>query len=109
MTILEQIDEVFVRSPKRKPGRPRKFKRGGKRIRKEASAMNRCFEESYNDPPLALGEAVADTNVGNCSDEEDPLESNLRCSEFNHGLDSPLKWIYGDCHSPSISGIGTLT
>ena len=54
----------------------------------------------YNDPPLELREAIPDRNVGNVSDEEDPLTANLHSLdvEFNNGLESPLTWIFGDCH-----------
>ena len=68
------------------------------------------MEDSVNDPPLHLREAVPDTKVGNESDEEDPLSSNLYALdiEFNNGLETPLKWIFGDCHSENFPVVDTV-
>ena len=68
------------------------------------------MEDSVNDPPLHLREAVPDTKVGNESDEEDPLSSNLYALdiEFNNGLETPLKWIIGNCHSEHLPVVGTV-
>ena len=104
LQILQEIDAVCDKNPKKKVGRPRKGKRGGNKFRKNVELQNKHLEERFNDPPLALREAVPDTHPGEYSDEEDPLASNLRMLdvEFQNGLDSPLTWIYGDCHSPQI-------
>ena len=104
LNIVQQIDGVVSKQGKRKVGRPLKRRRGGKRIRKSYNNDNWDIEDRNNNPPLALREAVADRNPATYSDEEDPLETNLRVLdvEFQTGLDSPLEWIFGDCHAPNI-------
>ena len=89
---------------------PRKSTKGGKRVRRMVNQQNVHLEEKYNDPPLHLREAIPDTNLGNVSDEEDPIDTNLRCLdvEFNHGLESPLTWLVRDCHSQNIPVIDRI-
>ena len=105
---IESVSILHLK--KRKPGRPRKGRKGGKRSRRATRVNNNTVEEKYNDPPLALREAVPDTHKGDFSDEEDPITSNLYSFdiEFEHGLESPLTWIFGDCHSPNIPVIDTV-
>ena len=91
LTVSQEIDSVCVTKSKRKPGRPRKSIKGGKRVRRMVDKQNLHLEERYNDPPLHLREAIPDTNPGNVSDEEDPMDTNLTFLdvEFNHGIESP--------------------
>ena len=108
LNVSDGIDNVtVVVGKKRKPGRPRKGRKGGN-TKKRAS--NKSFEEKYNDPPLALREALPDTHKGDFSDEEDPLTMNLHGLdiEFENGLESPLTWIFGDCHSDRIPVVDTI-
>ena len=83
---------MCAQKQKRKPDRPRKGIKGGKRVKKMVDKENLHLEERFNDPPLHLSEAIPNTNIGNVFDEENPLETNLRCLdvEFYHGLESPL-------------------
>ena len=110
LTVSQEIDSVCVTKSKRKPGRPRKSIKGGKRVRRMVDKQNLHLEERYNDPPLHLREAIPDTNPGNVSDEEDPMDTNLTFLdvEFNHGLESPLTWLIGDCHSQDIPVIDRI-
>ena len=53
---------------------------------------------------------MPDTHTGDFPDEEDPITTNLYSFdiEFENGLENPLTWIFGDCHSPNIPLIDTV-
>ena len=79
-------------------------------MRKFYKTENFNLDDRNNDPPLALREALPDKNAPTYSDEEDPLETNLRVLdvEFATGLESSLEWIFGDCLSENIPTVDLL-
>ena len=91
----EPISSTLQKS-KNKPGRPCKARKGGKRVRKQVKKQNLQLEETVNDPPLHLREAVPDTRVDGVLSRTSRLLFGIKLYTLANDLGITLDfWPYG--------------